>query len=117
VLLDERPVNSCLTLAAETDGANVTTVEGIAAGGYLTPVQAAFLETGATQCGFCTPGFIVMATALLKETPNPTEEEIRYGLAGNLCRCTGYDKIIKAVQMAAAGESPSIPLQPGSGAS
>ncbi len=117
VLLDGKPVNSCLTLAAEADGASVTTVEGIAADGYLNPVQAAFVDAGATQCGFCTPGFIVMATALLDDIPNPTEEEIRYGLAGNLCRCTGYDKIIRAVQTAAAGDSPRIPLRPNSDAS
>ena len=110
VILDGRPVNSCLTLAVEADGSAVTTVEGVARDGFLHPVQAAFVQLGATQCGFCTPGFIVMAKALLDENPHPSEEEIRYGLAGNLCRCTGYDRIIRAVQMAAAGQAPSIPI-------
>ena len=110
VILDGRPVNSCLTLAVEADGGDVTTVEGVARGGFLHPVQAAFVQLGATQCGFCTPGFIVMAKSLLDDNPHPSEEEIRYGLAGNLCRCTGYDRIIRAVQMAAAGQAPSIPI-------
>ena len=110
VILDGRPVNSCLTLAVEADGGDVTTVEGVARDGFLHPVQAAFVQLGATQCGFCTPGFIVMAKSLLDDNPHPSEEEIRYGLAGNLCRCTGYDRIIRAVQMAAAGQAPSIPI-------
>jgi carbon-monoxide dehydrogenase small subunit len=102
VLLDGRLVNSCLVLAVETEGAEITTVEGIRGEKGLTPVQRSFLEEAALQCGFCTPGFIVAATALLQANPNPTEEQIRWWLAGNLCRCTGYDKIVRAVQKAAA---------------
>ncbi len=102
VLLDGRLVNSCLVLAVEVEGAEITTVEGIRGDMGLTPVQRCFLEEAALQCGFCTPGFIVATTALLKENPNPSEEEIRWWLAGNLCRCTGYDKIVRAVKRAAA---------------
>ena len=102
VMIDGRTANSCLVLAAEMDGAEITTVEGIAKHGKLNPVQEAFIKDGALQCGFCTPGFIISATALLQRNPNPTEEEIRTRLAGNLCRCTGYDKIIMAVEDAAA---------------
>ncbi len=102
VLLDGRLVNSCLVLAVETEGAEITTVEGIRGEKGLTPVQRSFLEEAALQCGFCTPGFIVAATALLQANPSPTEEQIRWWLAGNLCRCTGYDKIVRAVQKAAA---------------
>src|SRR5487761_100607 len=107
VLRDElnltgRLVCSCLTLGVEAEGRTVTTVEGIAEGDRLHPVQQKFLEHAALQCGFCTPGFIVAAKALLDENQNPTEEEARYWLAGNLCRCTGYDKIIRAVLDAAA---------------
>lgn len=102
VLLDGRLVNSCLVLAVEAEGAEITTVEGIRGEKGLTPVQRCFLEEAALQCGFCTPGFIVAATALLRANPNPTEEQIRWWLAGNLCRCTGYDKIVRAVQKAAA---------------
>lgn len=102
VLVDGRTANSCLMLAAEASGREVTTVEGIAEKGRLNLVQEAFVRDGALQCGFCTPGFIVSATALLKQNPNPSEEEIRLGLAGNLCRCTGYDKIVRAVEDAAA---------------
>lgn len=101
VLLDGRLVNSCLVLAVEAEGAEITTVEGIRGEKGLTPVQRCFLEEAALQCGFCTPGFIVAATALLQANPNPTEEQIRWWLAGNLCRCTGYDKIVRAVQKAA----------------
>ena len=101
VLIDGLPVNSCLVLAAEVEGANVTTVEGLASQGHLHPVQRCFLEDAALQCGVCTPGFLVAAKALLDHDPNPTEETIRFELAGNLCRCTGYDKIIRAVQHAA----------------
>jgi carbon-monoxide dehydrogenase small subunit len=89
-------------LGVEADGHAVTTIEGIAQGDHLHPVQQRFLEYAALQCGFCTPGFIVATKALLDENPNPTETEIRYWLAGNLCRCTGYDKIVRAVQAAAA---------------
>ncbi|MBI4218960.1 MAG: (2Fe-2S)-binding protein [Chloroflexi bacterium] len=105
VLIDGKTVNSCLVLAPEVDGQEVLTVEGIARNGKLSPVQEAFVEEGALQCGFCTPGFIVSATALLRRIPAPTEEEIRLNLAGNLCRCTGYDKIVKAVQRASASKS------------
>ncbi len=102
VLLDSRPVNSCLVLAVEADGAKVTTVEGLSMGGELHPLQKAFLVHTAVQCGFCTPGMIVSAAALLREVPDPTEEEIRSALAGNLCRCTGYRQIVDAVKDAAA---------------
>ncbi len=102
VMVDGRIANSCLVLAAEMDGAEITTVEGIAQHGELNAVQEAFIKDGALQCGFCTPGFIISSTALLQRDPNPSEEEIRTRLAGNLCRCTGYDKIIMAVENAAA---------------
>jgi carbon-monoxide dehydrogenase small subunit len=102
VIVDGRIVCSCLMLGAEAAGRSVTTIEGIANGDELHPVQQKFLEHAALQCGFCTPGFIVAAKALLDYNPNPTEEETRYWLAGNLCRCTGYDKIIRAVLDAAA---------------
>ncbi|MCZ6679959.1 MAG: (2Fe-2S)-binding protein [Candidatus Poribacteria bacterium] len=101
VILDGRLVNSCLVLGAEIEGKSVETVEGLAEPDKLHPIQDAFLENAALQCGICTPGFIVAAKALLDKNPNPTEHEIRYWLAGNLCRCTGYDKIVRAVQDAA----------------
>ena len=102
VLLDGRPVDSCLVLAVETEGAEIQTIEGIADKDGLHPLQQAFLEEAALQCGICTPGFIVSAKALLEENPNPSEDEIRFYLAGNLCRCTGYDKIVRAVQKCAS---------------
>ena len=102
VTLDGRVVCSCLVLGAEAEGREIRTVEGIAAGDKLHPLQEKFLEFAALQCGICTPGFLVSAKALLDHNPNPTETEIRFGLAGNLCRCTGYDKIVRAVQAAAA---------------
>jgi len=102
VVLDDKMVCSCLVLAAEAEGRQVATIEGVAEGGMLHPVQQKFLEHGALQCGFCTPGFIVAAKALLDHNPAPSESEIRYWLAGNLCRCTGYDKIVRAVTDAAA---------------
>src|SRR6516164_7230674 len=102
VIVDGKIVCSCLMLGAEAEGHKIQTVEGIAQGDKLHPVQQKFLEHAALQCGFCTPGFIVAAKALLDENLNPTEEETRYWLAGNLCRCTGYDKIIRAVLDAAA---------------
>ena len=102
VLIDGTLVCSCLVLGVEAEGKSVTTVEGIALGEKLHPVQQKFLEHAALQCGFCTPGLIVASKALLDSTPNPTETEARYWLAGNLCRCTGYDKIIRAVMDAAA---------------
>ena len=101
VLLNDRLVCSCLVLAAESEGAEVSTIEGIATEDGLHPIQQKFLEHAALQCGICTPGYIVAAKALLDRNPNPDEETIRYWLAGNLCRCTGYDKIIRAVQDAA----------------
>jgi carbon-monoxide dehydrogenase small subunit len=101
VILDGRLVNSCCVLAVETQGREVTTIEGVSDGEHLHPLQQAFLEEAALQCGVCTPGFIVGAKALLEQEPNPSEQRIRHYLAGNLCRCTGYDKIIKAVQKAA----------------
>ena len=121
VLIDGEPVNSCLVLAVEVAGKELTTIEGIANKGALHPLQQCFLEGAALQCGICTPGFIVAAKALLDKKPNPTEEEIRFSLAGNLCRCTGYDKIVRAVQAAAErlqagkacsnGQSPQAPQQ------
>ena len=102
VMIDGRTANSCLILVAEMDGNEITTIEGIATHGKLNPVQEAFIKDGALQCGFCTPGFIVSTTALLQRDPDPSENEIRTRLAGNLCRCTGYDKIIMAVEDAAA---------------
>ena len=101
VILDGRLVNSCLVLAAEIQGRNITTIEGIASPQSLHPLQQCFLEGAALQCGICTPGFIVSAKALLDKNPHPTEHEARHFLAGNLCRCTGYDKIIRAVLAAA----------------
>ena len=103
ILLDGEPVNSCLLLAAEADGSEVITVEGLTANGDLHPVQEALVAHGGLQCGFCTPGVILSSVVLLKRNPRPTEAEIRDALAGNLCRCTGYDKIVRAIQ-AAAGE-------------
>lgn len=105
VLMDGVPVVSCLVLAVEAEGTEIQTIEGVACGAGLDEVQAAFLEEAALQCGVCTPGFIVQSEALLAENPNPSEEEIRFYLAGNLCRCTGYDKIVRAVQMAAEKRS------------
>lgn len=101
VLLDGRLVNSCLVMAPEVAGRSVTTIEGLAAPEALHPVQKAFLEGAALQCGICTPGFIVAAKALLDQNPKPTEHQVRHWLAGNLCRCTGYDKIVRAVLDAA----------------
>ena len=101
VIMDGRLVNSCCVLMAETEGAEITTVEGLAQDGKLSNLQETFLEDAALQCGICTPGFLVASTALLEFNPHPTEHEIRFWLAGNLCRCTGYDKIIRAVQHAA----------------
>ncbi len=106
VLLDGEPVRACLMLAVQARGRSVTTVEGLAApDGTLTPLQAAFQRHHALQCGFCTPGMLMTATALLKENPCPTEDEVRDALAGNICRCTGYVQIVEAV-MDAAGEVP-----------
>ncbi len=101
VILDGRLVCSCLVLGAEMDGKKLETIEGMAEGAKLHPLQQHFIDGAALQCGICTPGFLMAAQALLRRNPDPTEEEIRYGLAGNLCRCTGYDKIVRAVQAAA----------------
>jgi carbon-monoxide dehydrogenase small subunit len=101
VLVDGEPVLSCLALPVETEGARITTVEGMAEGGRLHPLQQAFAELGAAQCGYCTPGILLTATALLAERPSPTREEVKEALAGNLCRCTGYTKILDAVELAA----------------
>ena len=100
VTLNGTVVDSCLVFAVEANGAEVTTVEGVAVDGKLHPVQQTFIEHGALQCGFCTSGFIMSAKALLERYPNPAEHEIRLGLSGNLCRCTGYDKIVRAVMAA-----------------
>ena len=97
ILYNNLPVNSCLMLAAEANGAKIVTVEGLAKNGDLDPIQKAFMEKGAAQCGYCTPGFLISAKALLDRNPAPDEREIRYWLAGNLCRCTGYNKIVEAV--------------------
>jgi len=102
VILDGRIVPSCIVLGVEIEGASITTIEGIARGNELHPLQQAFLENAALQCGICTPGFIVAAKALLDREPDPSEEQIRLWLANNLCRCTGYDKIVRAVQQCAA---------------
>ena len=102
VLVDGEPVNSCMTLAVEVDGHQILTVEGLAPEGQLSPLQQAFVEHNAVQCGFCTPGMLMSTYALLRRNRNPTEEEIKQALVGNLCRCTGYVRIIRAVQTAAA---------------
>jgi len=97
MLLDGLPVNSCSYLALQAAGSDITTVEGLSSGSELSTLQAAFLEHGGVQCGFCTPGMLISATALLDTTPAPTEDEVRVALSGNLCRCTGYDGIVRAV--------------------
>jgi carbon-monoxide dehydrogenase small subunit len=102
VLLDETLVCACLVLAVQADGHDVVTVEGLAGGDGLHPVQAAFVEAGAVQCGFCTPGFVVATADLLRRSPEPSDDEIREALSGNLCRCTGYAKIFDAVRLAAS---------------
>jgi carbon-monoxide dehydrogenase small subunit len=107
VILDGRLVNSCLVLAVEVQGRRVETIEGVAPPGGLHPLQQKFLEHAALQCGVCTPGFIVAAKALLERNPRPTEEDVRRWLAGNLCRCTGYDKIVRAVLDAAGAQRPA----------
>ncbi|MGB2964181.1 MAG: (2Fe-2S)-binding protein [Anaerolineales bacterium] len=100
VLVDGEPVNSCLVLAVELDGREITTIEGLADNGKLTPLQQAFAELNAVQCGYCTPGMLMAATALLRRNPHPTETDIQEALVGNLCRCTGYQRIIDAVMKA-----------------
>jgi len=108
VLLDGAPINSCLTLAVEADGRRVTTIEGLAKDGSLSALQQAFVDHGAVQCGYCSPAMILSARALLAENPHPTDADIRRALAGNLCRCTGYESIVAAV-LAAAAKSPVTP--------
>ena len=102
VLLNGKPVNSCLVLSGELEGADIVTIEGLKIGPELHPIQKAFIQDGGAQCGYCTPGMLMMSKALLDQNQNPTEDEIRYALSGNLCRCTGYAKIIQAVRDAAA---------------
>ncbi len=101
VLLDGLPVNSCLVLALECEGREVTTIEGVAVGNELHPVQDAFIEAGAVQCGYCTPGMVLTALELLRKNPYPTEPEVRLAISGNLCRCTGYQKIVEGILLAA----------------
>ena len=102
--LDGEAVKSCTVLAVQADGAQVTTIEGMASDGVLHPMQQAFMENHGLQCGYCTPGMVMAATSLLKENPHPTEAEVRIGLEGNLCRCTGYHNIVKSVLACAAGD-------------
>ena len=112
MLLDGKPVNSCSYLAMQAVGKQVTTVEGLAGDDELAPLQAAFLRHGGVQCGFCTPGMLVSATAMLRANPDPSDDEVRTALAGNLCRCTGYDGIVKAVMETAAGHVAELPTPP-----
>src|SRR4030042_379392 len=105
VLIDGQPTNSCLVLVSEVSGREITTIEGLSQDGKLHPLQQAFVDYNAVQCGFCTPGMILTATALLKENPDPTPEEIRQYLQGNLCRCTGYSKIVRAIRAAESAET------------
>jgi len=107
MLFNGNPVTSCLVLVPDAEGADITTVEGVASDGELHPVQKAFIEHGALSCGYCIPGHIMSSVALLNRNPNPSYDEIRYAISGNLCRCTGYTKIIEAVQAAAAEVSAS----------
>ena len=106
MLLDGMPVNSCSYLALQAEGRAVTTVEGLADGDELAPLQAAFLEQGGVQCGFCTPGMLISATALLRADPKPSDEDVRTALSGNLCRCTGYDAIVRSVRSVAEAGTP-----------
>jgi len=114
VHLDGRSVKSCNVLAVQADGHEVTTIEGLAQGDELHPVQKAFRECHALQCGYCTPGMIMQAVDLLEENPHPSEEAIRHGLEGNLCRCTGYHNIVRAVQLASGQDVPDVPQLAGS---
>ena len=104
VLMDGEPVNSCMVLAVEADGTEIVTVEGLAHDGQLDALQKAFVEEGSVQCGFCTPGTLISARALLDRNPSPTEQQIREALVGNLCRCTGYTRIVEAIQKVAKGQ-------------
>ena len=112
MLLDGKPVNSCSYLALQAVGREVTTVEGLAGDEEVGPLQRAFLQQFGVQCGFCTPGMLISATALLRGNPQPTDDEIRIVLSGNLCRCTGYDGIVKAVRQAASGDVPDLAAAP-----
>jgi aerobic carbon-monoxide dehydrogenase small subunit len=116
VIMDGRPVNSCLVLAAQADGAEIVTIEGLMEDGGMSLIQRNFVDLGAVQCGFCSPGMILTAKALLDENPDPTEQDVREALAGNLCRCTGYDKIVDAVLATAdamrAGAAPAAGAAP-----
>ncbi len=107
VLLDSQPARSCLVLAASADGSRVETVEGLAENGQLSRLQQAMWDSHSFQCGFCTPGFLIQAAALLAENPSPTEAEVRHALSGNLCRCTGYESIVRGVMAAAGGPEPA----------
>lgn len=108
VRLDGVPVCSCLVAAGQAEGREVVTVEGLAAGGELSPVQQAFIDAGAVQCGFCTPGLLVAADEMLERNPSPSDADIREALSGNLCRCTGYEKILDAVRLAAARQEEAV---------
>ena len=101
IIYNGKPINSCVTLAADANGAEITTIEGVADGDKLHPVQQAFIDTGAVQCGYCTPGYIISVKALLDRTTKPTAEDIEEAVSGNICRCTGYTKIVDAIQLAA----------------
>jgi aerobic carbon-monoxide dehydrogenase small subunit len=111
VLLDGKPVKSCTVFAVQADGSTVETVEGLKSNGQLDPIQAGFKEMHGLQCGFCTPGMMIVGKALLAENPNPTEDEVRWAISGNLCRCTGYTNIVKSIQW--AGEQMSAPADQG----
>ncbi len=105
VLLNGKPVNSCLLLAVEADGQDILTIEGLSSGDTLDDLQISFIENGALQCGYCTPGMVITAKALLDENPHPTEDEVKHAISGNLCRCTGYQKIVKAIMTVAEKDS------------
>ena len=107
VIVDGEPVSSCLMLAGQAEGHKITTIEGVSVDGEMSRLQQAFVDAGAVQCGFCTPGMILSAKALLDRNPHPTDEEIRIAISGNLCRCTGYQKIVAAIRMASEGEQES----------
>ena len=115
VLLDGEPVKSCTLLAVQVAGQSITTVEGLAAGGAMSPMQAGFHEEHGLQCGFCTPGMMLVSKALLDRNPNPTEDEIRWAISGNICRCTGYMNIVKAVKHAAAARAEAAATPAGAG--
>jgi aerobic carbon-monoxide dehydrogenase small subunit len=109
VLLDGAPVKSCTMFAAQADGRAITTVEGLMVGGELSPIQAAFKEHHGLQCGYCTPGMMLVGSALIEENPDPTDDEVRWAISGNICRCTGYMNIVKAIQAAAQAQAGSTP--------